>query len=65
MAVQVNRLSPEDAKEHMKSGALLVCGYDNEEKFRDNHLEGAISLSDFRARERQIVRDQEIIFYCA
>jgi hypothetical protein len=65
MARQVDRISPQEAKEHLKSGALLVCGYDSDEKFRENHLEGATSLADLKARENEIARDHEILFYCA
>jgi hypothetical protein len=65
MAMQMDRISPPEAREHMKSGALLVCGYDSEEKFQGNHLERAISLGDLKAREKQITRDHELIFYCA
>jgi len=65
MATQADRVSPQEAREHLKSGALLICGYDSEEKFRANHLEGAISLAELKAREKQIARNDEIIFYCA
>ena len=44
---------------------LLVCAYDDEEKFRQNRLQGAVSLADFRARQDSIPKDREIIFYCA
>jgi rhodanese-related sulfurtransferase len=65
MAVGAKRISPQEAKEHLKSGALLVCAYDSEAKFRQNHLEGAISLDEFKAREGSTPRDREVIFYCA
>jgi rhodanese-related sulfurtransferase len=60
------RVDPGEALEKMKAGAaLLVCAYDNEEKFQAVHLEGALSLSEFRSRLGALPRDQEIIFYCA
>jgi hypothetical protein len=43
----------------------LVCAYDDDEKWRKNRLEGAMSLTDFRARESTIPKNREIIFYCA
>jgi len=61
----VERIDPELAFEHVKSGALLPCAYESEEKFRDNHLEGAISFHELEARKSQIPKDREIIFYCA
>jgi len=44
--------------------ALLVCAYDDEEKFKKNHLQGAMSLGEFKARLPSLTKDQEIIFYC-
>jgi hypothetical protein len=32
------------------NSALLVCAYDSAEKFRQNHLAGAISLAAFKSR---------------
>jgi rhodanese-related sulfurtransferase len=61
----VERISPHEAKKHLQSGTLLVCAYDSEAKFQQNHLEGAISLDELRAREGTLPRDQELIFYCA
>jgi hypothetical protein len=50
----------------VKSGrALLVCGYDDEAKFKMMCLEGALSLKEFEARLLRLSKDQEIIFYCA
>jgi hypothetical protein len=60
------RISPKEAREKSTSGvALLVCGYDNEDKFRANHLGGTISFADFESRLPSLKTDQEIIFYCA
>ncbi len=60
------RISAQLAREKVQSGAaLLVCAYDNEEKFRSLHLDGAISLSGFQAKSSSLLKDKEIIFYCA
>lgn len=60
------RISPETVREKVISdSAILVCAYDDEEKFKNLHLEGAISLTDFKSRLSSIEKDQEIIFYCA
>lgn len=62
----VRRVSPEKAMRKLNSGAaILVCGYDADEKFQAMHLEGAESLNHFRARLPNLSREQEIIFYCA
>jgi len=60
------RISPQEAKEKVEAGTgVVVCAYDDEEKFKRNHLAGAISLAAFRSRLASIPTDQEIIFYCA
>lgn len=45
--------------------AFLVCAYDDDEKFRNVHLEGAVSLADFRAGLPGLDKSREIYFYCA
>jgi hypothetical protein len=62
---EVKRISPEEARRRMDSGgAILVCGYEPDEKFLAMRLEGAESLHHFRARLPDINKNQEIIFYC-
>ena len=64
--MQVNRIAPEDARQKVNAGSVLfVCAYDDNEKFMNNQLEGAISLDAFRAKLDHLPKDQEIIFYCA
>ena len=59
------RIPPDEVREKVTSGnALLVCGYDDEEKFRENHLEGGLSFAEFKSRLASLTKDQEIIFYC-
>jgi rhodanese-related sulfurtransferase len=66
MADTVERIGPHEAREHLRaSNALLVCAYDSDEKFRQNRINEAMSLADFRTRENGIPKDREIIFYCA
>ncbi len=60
------RISAEEVLQKAMSGsALLVCAYDDEEKFRKFHLEGAISFAEFRSKLPSLKKDHEIIFYCA
>lgn len=60
------RISPQQVREKVRAGsALLVCAYADEDKFRNNYLEGAISFSEFRSRLPSLSKTQEIIFYCA
>jgi hypothetical protein len=62
----IPRIEPPEAKRRVESGAaLLVCAYDSAEKFRKNHLQGALSLDEFHSREPALAKDAEIIFYCA
>ena len=63
---EVNLVAASEAYTRAKSGsALLVCAYDSDEKFRNVHLEGALSLGEFKAKLNTIDRGKEIIFYCA
>ena len=60
------RISPQEARQKVTSGqALLVCAYDDADKFKQNHLEGALSFSDLLSRLPALGKGQEIIFYCA
>lgn len=60
------RVTPAEIFDKVKAGtALLVCAYDSEDKFKALHLDGAISLSEFKSRLSSLPKDQEIIFYCA
>lgn len=47
------------------SDALLVCAYDDQEKFENNRLAGAIALDDLRDQEDSLSKERELIFYCA
>jgi len=66
MAGLVERITPQEARRHLDSdpSALLVCAYDSDEKFEETRLEGAIPLSDFKARAGALPKDREVIFYC-
>ena len=60
------RIPPESVRQKVKDGsALLVCGYDDPEKCKQNHLESAMDYGDFTTQLSTISKDQEIIFYCA
>ena len=58
------RVSAAEARQKVIAGAaMLVCAYPEEEKFKKNNLQGAISLDDFKARLPSLTKEQEIIFY--
>jgi len=60
------RITPKEAYEKVKAGqALLVCGYEEEEKFRALRLEMAVSFAEFQKMLPTLPKDKEIIFYCA
>ena len=60
------RISPNEARAKVTSGqALLVCAYDDPDKFKKNRLEGALSFSELLAKLPALNKDREIIFYCA
>lgn len=63
---EVKRISADVTRAAVAGGkSLLVCAYESDEKFKTLHLEGAISLSDFKSRIKELEKDTGIIFYCA
>jgi hypothetical protein len=60
------RITPQEAYEKVQAGqAILVCGYEEEEKFRAMRLEMSISFAGFQAMLPSLPKESEIIFYCA
>ena len=60
------RISAEEAYKKLTAGtAIVVCAYEDENKFKTFHLEGAISFDEFKSRLPALSKDQEIVFYCA
>ncbi len=60
------RISSEAANKKLKAGvALLVCAYDDEDKFKMFRIEGALSFNEFKSKLSSLSKGQEIIFYCA
>jgi len=60
------RVSASEVRIKSRSGeALLVCAYEDTDKFEANHLEGAIAWQTFDAMLPKITKGEEIIFYCA
>lgn len=62
---EIARITPQDAHQKVESdSAILVCAYEDEAKFKQMQLKGAISLNKFKSRLPSLKKDQEIIFYC-
>jgi hypothetical protein len=58
------RIPAEEARRKVTSGeAMLVCAYEDEEKFRKMLLQDAIPLQEFKTRLPALSKEQEIIFY--
>ncbi|HVP77071.1 MAG TPA: ArsR family transcriptional regulator [Thermodesulfobacteriota bacterium] len=58
------RVTAEEVNGKLKSGgALLVCAYEDEMKFKAMQLKGAISLNEFKSKLSSLAKDQEIVFY--
>jgi hypothetical protein len=58
------RIPAEETRRKVTSGkALLVCAYEDEDKYRRMRLQDAISLQEFKNRLPALSKDQEIIFY--
>lgn len=58
------RVTPQQAREHIEAGALLVCAYDDVQKCEKYALQGAITLDELKSRDN-VANDRELIFYCA
>ncbi|MCM2285486.1 MAG: hypothetical protein NDI81_11945 [Desulfobacula sp.] len=56
--------APEIREKIRQKSALLVCAYEDEEKFKTFPLEGAISFTEFQSKIGELNKDQEIFFYC-
>jgi len=62
--VEPKRISSEEVYQKLKGGkVLLVCAYEDEAKFEKMHLQGAISINEFKSRLPSLAKDQEIVFY--
>jgi len=60
------RISPKEVHEKLEAGAaILVCAYEDDEKFKRLHLDGAISFNEFRSNLPSLSKNREIAFYCA
>jgi hypothetical protein len=65
MTQAARRIDPQEARKHIEDGALLVCGYEADEKCQGIMLDAAIGMRELKTMEKTLPRDQEIIFYCA
>ncbi len=61
----VPRISLLDVQDNLAAGRplLLVCAYENEARFHKHRLEGAIPLSELRAKLPTLEKTVEIAFY--
>jgi rhodanese-related sulfurtransferase len=60
------RVTPAEVYAEVQSGkTLLVCAYEEEAKFRQMRLQGAISFAELKSRLPGLPKDREIVFYCA
>ncbi len=60
----IERVSVHDARRRVQSGeALLVLAYPDEERFRRQALDGAISFATLQERIPSMAADREVIFY--
>ena len=63
---EANRVNAADIHSGVVEGStLLVCAYEDDAKFRANHLDGAIPLSEFKSKVDELSLDRKIVFYCS
>lgn len=60
------RISVRDVQQKLArhDGALLVCAYDDDQKWRDAGVTGSIAFSQLQAKLNNLPKTQEIVFYC-
>lgn len=59
------QILPVDARACVQAGSgMLVCAYDNDDKFNQFKLEDAVSLSAFTAQAGSLDKNKDLIFYC-
>lgn len=65
--MDVPRTPPDQVRRELASDGTveLVCAYDDEDKCRGMLIEGAETMTHFRARLENVSRDRRIILYCA
>jgi hypothetical protein len=59
------KITAEQALGELAEGALLVNGYDDEQRWEITRVPGAVSYMDFASHLRDLPRDAELMFYCA
>ena len=66
MAQDIERISPEQARQRVEAGrALLVCAYEDDSKCGAMRLPHSITLNDLQPRLASVPKNHELIFYCA
>jgi len=62
----IPRITVEEARQKVVTGeSLFVCAYDDDTRFNQLRLDGAVSLKEFQSHLAELPRYKEIIFYCA
>jgi hypothetical protein len=60
------RIDPEQARPEVNSGnALLVCAYDDQEKYQKYRLTHAVAMDELEAHQATLPKGRKLIFYCA
>lgn len=66
MSRQTSTVEASEVRTRVRQGdAMLVCAYDDPEKFREYAIDDALSRQEFDQRLSQIPLDREVVFYCA
>lgn len=67
MIAEPHRVSPSWVREHQGGSdpAVLICGYDDEEKCRSMRIPGSLTLRELNEQLPSFGRDKELVFYCA
>jgi hypothetical protein len=64
-ASEIERVTPDEARQLMAEGGVLVCAYEDEQKCQQLRLDGALTLGELQSRKSSLAKDTPVIFYCA
>ena len=59
------RLDANTVRQRVGRGSMFVCAYDDEQKCKDQGVNGSITFKQFQARLANLPKNEEIIFFCA
>lgn len=61
---QYSTITAQQARHDLQSGAMLVNGYDEQARWEETQVDGAVSYPDFKSQLGNLSKDKEVVLYC-